>query len=163
MPVPLLLRRPAPEPYFHPLFFIFLQFSLSREVIKIYSPSPFKRGGGANYVVLYCLSIPTNFKFAWPRSIYYTFIFSFLYGISIFIFVLYPRTNKDEINIQINHDTLLTKFARYGKPWLANTWLNSFLKNRTQYVYLDGHRYITKEVTCGILQGSTLGPLLFLV
>ena len=46
---------------------------------------------------------------------------------------------------------------------LANNWLRSFLQNRTQYVYLDGHCSIAKQVTCGVPQGSTLGPLLFLV
>ena len=46
---------------------------------------------------------------------------------------------------------------------LANNWLSSFLQNRTQYVYLDGHCSITKQVTCGVPQGSTLSPLLFLV
>ena len=46
---------------------------------------------------------------------------------------------------------------------LANNWLSSFLQNRAQYVYLDGHCSIAKQVTCGVLQGSTLGPLLFLV
>ena len=60
----------------------------------------------------------------------------------------------------VNHDISLTKLYLRG---LANSWLNSFRKNRTQYVYLDGHCSITKLVTCGILQGSTLGPLLFIV
>ena len=46
---------------------------------------------------------------------------------------------------------------------LANNWLNFFLKNRTQNIYLDGHCSITKQVTCGVPQGSTWGPLLFLV
>ena len=40
---------------------------------------------------------------------------------------------------------------------LANSWLSSFLKNRTQYAYLDSHCSITRQVTCGVLQGSTLG------
>ena len=41
--------------------------------------------------------------------------------------------------------------------------IDSFLKNRTQYLYLDGHCSISKQVTCDVPQGSTLGPLLFLV
>ena len=63
----------------------------------------------------------------------------------------------------VNHDVLLAKLAHYGVPGLATSWLSSFLKNRTQYVYLDGHCSITKQVTCGVPQGSILGFLLFLV
>ena len=52
---PLLLRRSAPVPYFHP----FLKFFSPPppppgEVIKIYSPLPFKKEGGANYVQTLC-------------------------------------------------------------------------------------------------------------
>ena len=57
----------------------------------------------------------------------------------------------------------MDKLAHYGIRGLATSWLSSFLKNRTQYVYLDGHCSITKQVTYGVPQGSTLGPLLFLV
>ena len=63
----------------------------------------------------------------------------------------------------VNHDILLTKLAHYGVRGLTNSWFSSFLKNRTQYVYLDGHCSITKQVTHGVAQGSILGPLLFLV
>ena len=37
---------PPSEPYFYPLFLNFSQSPLQREVIKIYSPPPFKKGGG---------------------------------------------------------------------------------------------------------------------
>ena len=41
--------------------------------------------------------------------------------------------------------------------------MSSFIKNRTQDVYLDGHCSITRQVTCSVPQGSTIGPFLFLV
>ena len=63
----------------------------------------------------------------------------------------------------VNHDIFLAKLAHYGVRGLTNNWFSSFLKNRTQYVYLDGHCSITKQVICGVPQGSTLGPLLFLL
>ena len=46
---------------------------------------------------------------------------------------------------------------------MASSWLSSFIKNKTQYVCLDGHCSVTKQVTCDVPKGSTLGPLLFLV
>ena len=36
----------------------------------------------------------------------------------------------------VNHDILLAKLDHYGIRGLANSWLSSSLKNRTQYVYL---------------------------
>ena len=62
----------------------------------------------------------------------------------------------------VNH-IFLAKLVHYGIRGLTNSWFSSFLKNRTQYVYLDGHFSITKQVTCGVPQGSTLGILLFLM
>ena len=72
------------------------------------------------------------------------------------------------INLQtafdkVNHDIFLAKLDHYGIRGLANSWLSSFLKNRKKYLYLDDHCSITEKVTCGVPQGLTLGPLLFLV
>ena len=46
------------------------------------------------------------------------------------------------------------KLAHYGIRGLVNSWLSSFLRNRTQYVYLDGHCSITKQATCGVPQNQ---------
>ena len=46
---------------------------------------------------------------------------------------------------------------------MANSRLSFFIKNKMQYIYLDGHCSITKQVTCDVSQGSTLAPFLFLV
>ena len=41
-------------------------------------------------------------------------------------------------------------------------WFESYLRNRTQFVKIDENEFSMETITCGVLQGSTLGPLLFL-
>ena len=42
-------------------------------------------------------------------------------------------------------------------------WLKSYLSNRKQYVFLNGESSEVKDITCGVPQGSVLGPSLFLL
>ena len=42
-------------------------------------------------------------------------------------------------------------------------FIASYLKNRTQFIDIDGHKSATKIVTHGVPQRSVLGPLLFIV
>ena len=46
---------------------------------------------------------------------------------------------------------------------LANEWFKSSLSNRKQYVLINGYDSNLADVKFGVLQGSDLGPLLFLV
>ena len=46
---------------------------------------------------------------------------------------------------------------------LPHRWFESYLKHRTQYVKIESVKSGYENNTCGIPQGSTLGPLLFLL
>ena len=62
----------------------------------------------------------------------------------------------------VNHAILLRKME-HGIRGMALQWFKSYLTDRTQYVYLNGHASALKEISCGIHQGSVSGPLLFLI
>ena len=63
----------------------------------------------------------------------------------------------------VSHEILLEKLKNYGIRSKQNDWFRSFLTNRKQYVSMEGFFSQTKIVKCGVPQGSTLGPLLFLI
>ena len=63
----------------------------------------------------------------------------------------------------VNHTILLQKLYAYGIRGLAYEWFKSYLTNRRQFVKIDNAESTFKEMLCGVPQGSTLKPLLFLI
>ena len=61
----------------------------------------------------------------------------------------------------VSHVKLLHKLRGYGVQYELLGWIKSFLENRSQRVMVDGTLSGAVPVRSGVVQGSVLGPLLF--
>ena len=86
----------------------------------------------------------------------------------------YSNVDQKNINISpfldfrkaldtIDHDVLLAKLKKYGICQKELAWFASYLTGRQQYCYHNGRNLKKRLVTCGIPQGSCLGPLLIIL
>ena len=63
----------------------------------------------------------------------------------------------------VDHKILIDKLEAYGVQGHALQWFTSYLSGRKQVCKFNNEISNTANITCGVLQGSNLGPLLFLV
>lgn len=63
----------------------------------------------------------------------------------------------------VNHKILVSKLENYGIRGTVKQWFESYLNNRKQTVKIGNTFSDEKQITCGVPQGSILGPILFLL
>jgi hypothetical protein len=62
-----------------------------------------------------------------------------------------------------SHQILLKKLPKYGINGLSLQWFASYLKDRQQKVDVEGVTSSTNTFNISVIQGSILGPILFLI
>ena len=78
--------------------------------------------------------------------------------VSLAIFIdLTKAFDTCDINI------LLHKLEHYGFRGISNIWFKNYLTGRYQYTNIRGVNSSLKEMSCGVPQGSILGPILFIL
>jgi hypothetical protein len=63
----------------------------------------------------------------------------------------------------VNHSIIIRKLEYYGIRGVVKDWFCSYLTDRAQYVSISDTSSDLMTITCGVPQGSVLGPLLFLL
>ena len=64
---------------------------------------------------------------------------------------------------KVDFNILLSKLQKLGIGGAIGKWFYSFLTGRTQCVVVNGVLSQPISVESGVIQGSVLGPLLFLI
>ena len=75
--------------------------------------------------------------------------------------VLYVDLSK--VFHTLSHSALLEKLKRFGITGDSHNWFTDYLFNRKQFCVVKNCKSKLLNMTCGVPQGSILGPLLFLM
>ena len=87
---------------------------------------------------------------------------------------LFSNLNKNQISLAafvdlrkafdtVDHAILLKKLKCYGVTETNLKWCANYLANRTQQTLANGITSPTHAITCGVPQGSVVGPLFFIL
>ena len=63
----------------------------------------------------------------------------------------------------VDHELLCEKMYFYGIGGVAHNWISSYLSNRSQFVCYNECLSDLLNISCGVPQGSILGPKLFIL
>ena len=63
----------------------------------------------------------------------------------------------------VNYECLLTILDELGVRGTVLQWFRSYLHDRPQLINIKGTHSDTRKLTCGVPQGSVLGPILFTI
>ena len=63
----------------------------------------------------------------------------------------------------VDHSILLYKLEHYGIRGHTNKFFKSYLSDRKQFTVINGISSKPENVSCGVPQGSVLGPLFFIL
>ena len=63
----------------------------------------------------------------------------------------------------VDHEIMINKLNKYNLDELAKNWFLNYLSGRVQSVKYQGTQSTRLPITCGVPQGSILGPLMFIM